>query len=115
MNFTIVKESKDQHVPMGGNVEMYCSATGFPTPKVAIYTEENSKMVEVVSSMKPIYYTMSNIQPKDAKKYICNATNIAGTSRQEKQFTVKCKSLCYFLSVKHIWLNFPQEADSLLC
>ena len=82
---------------MGSEVKMYCSAKGYPTPKVTISTKENSKMLEIEASMTEIFYTISNIQPNDTKKYVCSATNAAGTSTKEKQIIVECG--LYFIYV----------------
>ena len=90
MNFTFVANSIGDHVKMGTDVNMYCSAKGFPTPKMTLSTREGSKLLEIESSSNAISYTISNIQPKDTKRYVCSAANVAGTSTKEKQIIVEC-------------------------
>jgi len=89
VTFTVVKEGSDDYAEMGTDVKMQCSAVGFPSPKLAISTKENSRVQEIQSSMNAISYSISNIQPNDTKTYVCSATNAAGASSKEKQINVK--------------------------
>ena len=100
VNFTVVTEGDGDYVTSGKDLHMYCSASGFPSPKISLYTTtQNSTLQEMESSMNQIHYTISNIQPKDTSRYICSASNIAGTSNEEKQITVRCELRVFFLSL----------------
>ena len=91
MTFTIVKEGSGNYVEVGKEVKMNCSAVGFPSPKIVISTRENSKVLEIQSSMDPITFSLSNVRPSDTKTYVCSATNAAGASFKEEQIVVTCK------------------------
>ena len=100
VTFTVVKEGSDDYAEMGTEVKMQCSAVGFPSPKLALSTKENSRVQEIQSSMNAISYSISDIQPNDAKTYVCSATNAAGASSKEKQINVKCK----LILIRNFWL-----------
>ena len=76
---------------MGKDIELICSANGFPSPRVYLKKEVSSKVDEIENSLENITYSISNIQPSDAGKFICLAENIAGSVKKEETVTVSCK------------------------
>ena len=82
---------------MGKDIKLVCSADGFPSPRLYLKKAVNSKVHEIVNSLKNITYSIPNIQPSDGGKFICLAENIAGKVKKEETVTVSCKfHFCVF-------------------
>ena len=91
---------------MGKDIKLICSAYGFPSPRLYLKKEVSSKVDEIVNSLENITYSVSNIQPSDAGKFICLAENIAGRVKKEETVTVSCKfNFCVFLQISQRILN----------
>ena len=87
---------------MGKDIKLICNANGFPSPRVYLKKEISSKVDEIENSLENITYSISNIQPSDAGKFICLAENIAGRVKKEEIVTVSCKShFCFIGSLFH--------------
>lgn len=83
---------------MGKDIKLMCSANGFPSPRVYLKKEVNSKVDDIENALENITYSISNIQPSDAGKFVCIAENIAGKVQKEETVTVSCKFHFLYLS-----------------
>eukprot|EP00794_Sanderia_malayensis_P007768 gene7768-8614_t len=105
--------STRSQVSKGGKIHMSCTSKGFPIPRVNLYREVDSKLVSIGNSLQNLTYSISNIQPKDAGKYICTASNMAGTLKSAVTVTVTYIDLLD-VSSKSRWAKLKEKV-SLHC
>ena len=79
-------------IAKGSDVELRCLVKhGTPPPKLE--WRKDSKILESILQDKPktALLKLNDIQPQNAGRYVCIATNDAGSVSEDVVITVKCK------------------------
>ncbi|KAG7164030.1 Hemicentin-1-like 7 [Homarus americanus] len=95
LNFTLevhvpprlVEEVDDvQYVVAGADVEFYCPVHATPTPSI-LWMKDTSIMQQTFTALDPRTLLLKNVNKTDDGRYVCLATNEAGTVEQD--FTLR--------------------------
>ena len=116
---TIYQEPQNQVTVQQSMATFTCSASGLPRPMMTWLRVVNGQTLTITQSQYSIVTTpvgtqnqtstlvVSNTTTNDTTTYICNATNVAGTSNTSATLTVQgeihyCRCLYYyFMYVTH--------------
>ena len=95
MQISINVVSGNETLVEGGNVSLYCDASGFPDPAVTW-----SKLGDDGFLSRSRWLNLTRITRYDRGNYSCSANNTCGTKTSAKFINVQCKknSLVFLLN-----------------
>ncbi|XP_065069183.1 hemicentin-1-like [Rhopilema esculentum] len=82
-----VEKGNNIHVPKGTDINVVCSATGYPVPKIEI-EKDSKRLAKAVFPNNEVTLELKNFQPANAGRYVCSARNIAGATTQDTLITI---------------------------
>ena len=83
-----MKQAENEIVKEGGNVEVYCNASGIPDPTV---TWKNVNTGDLEGN----WLNITNITRAQAGEYRCIANNTCGEASTVVDINVQCKNITY--------------------
>ena len=87
----VIVSPADQTRDEGGNMAIYCTVGGYPTPNVEWRFKSRKLLSGVKYLLKKGELIVRNLNYSDAGQYTCAARNILGTSEASGNLTVRGK------------------------
>ena len=105
---TIHTPPRDATVNENGNVTLYCYAAGCPSPNITWKKHGDNSFTSSGNMLM-----LTSVKREHAGTYICEASNMKGTPRENATLTVYCKycivSIIYYCC--HTWSCFSSRLD----
>lgn len=86
------KEPRDVTALVDSTVELDCSASGDPPPKVMWRRADGKLPVSRARVTEDKSLRIDRLTPEDEGTYMCDATNLVGSVTAKATLTIHCKS-----------------------